>query len=261
MLGKFHHLLRKLVLIILIVSAQTVQWALALTPVLLNTPTGTSNILFFSWLLDVVASCISCFVYADSFLIIIIAVIFPSISLLLSCLYLKPWILLFFPNCLPHPTGGEEREHGWLCGVYLPARSNHNNPMQIKQHHKFLRLGHISSSIHLSVKSQKWLPKNLKGGEEEESLLFEFKVWISALPSFSFLISFFIYSHFCVLSVSALPLLRVAPGSNWAVPTARHTPKSPHNHHWSLLTFWLENMNFLSPLLPPSWIYSSNSII
>lgn len=85
MLGKFHHLLRKLVLIILIVSAQTVQRALALVPVFLSTAGGTTSILLFSWLLDVDASCIT-FVYLNSFIIIIIAVISPSISL--SCLYL-----------------------------------------------------------------------------------------------------------------------------------------------------------------------------
>lgn len=47
MLGKFHHLLWNLVLIVLIVSTQTGQYALAPIPALLSTPNGTTNTLFF----------------------------------------------------------------------------------------------------------------------------------------------------------------------------------------------------------------------
>lgn len=200
MFGKFHHLLRKLVLIILIVSAQTVQWALALIPVFLNTPNG-ATIIFFSWLLDVVASCVTGFVYFNSFIIIIIAVISPSNSLQLNCLYLKPQISLFFPSCVPLPTGGGGRGLEWLCGVNLPARLNPKNPMQIKQHPRFWRLRHISSSIHLLVKT--CLPKTLK--EKKQNNLPSVNLRFGFQPFPVYLFSFY-FSHIFTF-VCSQPLL------------------------------------------------------
>lgn len=71
-----------------------------------------------------IALCIRCFVY--SFITIII-IIFLSFSVLLNCLYLNPWILLFFSILyflfllffLSHPTGSGDSE--WMSMWCLPV--------------------------------------------------------------------------------------------------------------------------------------------
>lgn len=57
-------------------------------------------------------------------IIIIIIITFPSFSVLLNRLYLKPQILPFFFHFLPHPTARRGVSE-WLCGLQLPAWLNH----------------------------------------------------------------------------------------------------------------------------------------